>query len=326
MFGSIEHLEDGLFGLPRILTPQETASLQRALTTLWTSSYGQPPGSLESDLQLCRRYFDPVARGARLREVLAALPSSPAVPSSLQCWLVEPLVVRIDHARVLVGPEARLTLELLHASPAEETAFSDADRAEIYRQLALLYRGWSRHRLDQVISLRAGQGREVMQAIAVGFVIALLVNRSNSPQRALHITDADRAEGSVDAAVFAAADAFAQNISGRNERSAAQHRLKGGYGVSEARRRLGELLHDRGGLLYVTPGRANDVVLFLARDLARRNRLNREVLQHGLHDLVETYRRTFAEMALTVRSHERPADTAALVDELLEVFTHAKGK
>ena len=328
MLVTYDRLVDGdaaLFELPPSLTAQEAAALARTLDALWVNTYGQPVADLAGDLDVCRRLFDPVARGSRLRESLAALSPAPAIPPSVRQWIKEPLVVRVDNSRRIVGLEARIILDLLANRDLSATVtWTEQEIAGAYQTSTSVYRSWSRQRLDQVIALRTGHAKEVMQAIAVGFVLALLVNRSTAPERALRVTDIDRPDEEIDGAVFAAADAFARHISGRNRRSGAQHRLKGGYGATEAGRRLGEtLVRDSHGV-YVAPGRTSEVVAVLASDLARRTRLTSEHLAKGLDDLVATYRQSFARMALKSPSHERAADTRALLVQVLDSFERAR--
>ena len=314
-----------LFGLPASLTAQEAAALARVLGALWLNTYGRPSGDLAVDLDVCRRFFDPVARGGRLRESLAALPPAPAIPPSVRQWIKEPLVVSVDSARRIVGPEARIILDLLAVRDLSSTVtWTNREITGAYLASTSIYRSWSRQRLDQVIALRTGQAKEVMQAIAVGFVLALLVNRSTAPERALRVTDIDRPVDEIDGAVFAAADVFAHHISGRNRRSQAQHRIKGGYGATEAGRRLGEMLVRDSHGVYVAPGRTSEVVAVLAKDLARRKQLTSERLAGGLDDLVATYRQSFARMALKSPSHERAADTRALLADFLDAFERAR--
>lgn len=314
-----------LFGLPASLAAQESAALARVLNALWANTYGQPVADFADDLDVCHRLFDPVARGSRLRENLATLPPAPPTPASVSQWLREPLVVSVDASRRIVGLEARIVLALLAPRDLSLTVtWTEQEIIEAYQISTSVYRSWSRQRLDQVIALRTGRAKEVMQAIAVGFVIALLVNRSTAPERALQVADIDRPDDEIDGAVFAAADAFARHISGRNRRSEAQHRLKGGYGATEASRRLGEMLVRDSRGVYIAPGRSDEVVAVLANDLARRPRLTSESLTAGLDDLVATYRQSFARMALKSPSHERAADTRALVAQVIDAFERAR--
>jgi hypothetical protein len=327
MLMAYDHLANDatLFGVPASLTAQEAAALARVLGAMWTNTYGQPVADFADDLGVCHRLFDPVARGSRLRENLAALPPAPPIPPSVRQWLREPLVVPVDHSRRIVGLEARIVLALLAARDLSlAVTWTEQEITEAYQTSTSVYRSWSRQRLDQVIALRTGRAKEVMQAIAVGFVLALLVNRSTAPERALQVADIDRPDDEIDGAVFAAADAFARHISGRNKRSEAQHRLKGGYGATEARRRLGEMLVRDSHGVYVAPGRSGEVVAALANDLARRPRLTPESLAKGLDDLVATYRQSFARMALKSPSHERAADTRALLVQVLDAFERAR--
>src|SRR5256885_10207583 len=46
------------------------------LDRTWTNMTGQHPGELNADLQLCKRWFDPIAQGHRLRRELAQVPST----------------------------------------------------------------------------------------------------------------------------------------------------------------------------------------------------------------------------------------------------------
>lgn len=319
------------FGLPAALTASEAAALRDYLRQLWQITYGAAPdGALSDDLTACKRYFDPVARGLSLRDRLASLLPAPPTPPQLSAMLDEPLIVRVDSHHVLVGVEARLTLEALASTDSAGglVQFGDAIIAASTAQALSTYRSWSRHRLDQVIALRQGRGEEVMQAVAVGFVLALLVNRSTDRARAVPIQDQQRPDTSADHAVFRALEAFATRISERNDRSSAQQRLKSGYAVTEAGRRLGELLRRErskdGPVLYIPPGSENTVVVFLAADLARRPRLTGDQLANAFDALVAAYRDAARSIALHTPAHERPASTAALRTRLLADFETAR--
>lgn len=325
------HTAGPLFGLPAALSEAEASALHDYLRQLWQLAYGRTPdGPLEDDLAACKRYFDPVARGQSLRDRLADLPHAPRRPLLLTNLLKDPLVVRVDPQRVLVGVEARLTLEALTSTDAGSglVRFSDAMIVAITTRALNTYRSWARHRLDQVIALRQGRGKEVMQAVAVGFVLALLVNRSTDKTRAVAIRDQQNLDTSADHAVFRSLEGFATSISDRNDRSPAQQRLKSGYAVTEAGRRLGELLRREepadGPILYVAPGAEKAVIHYLAADLARRPRLNRDRLANAFDALVAAYRDAVRTIALHTPAYERPANTAAIRSQLLSAYEAAR--
>lgn len=323
-----------VFGVPAVLTNTERTALLRDLKQLWTLTYGKDVADLENDLELCRRFYDPLARGHTLRERLSQLVAAPRnLKRSAQHYL-PPLVVDVGEGVVIVGVEARLMIGLLdqHNGDEDHLVISPPEIATIERRALETYRSWTMGRLNQVVALRSGQGREVMQAISVGLVIALLVNRSDSQERAIVQWDHASPDGKqVDVAIYAGAERFAEAISGsRGGRSVSEQRLKSGYALTEARRRLAHRLavvrdQDRqGALVYVPGGYRPEVVEFLARDLARRSSLTHETLWKGFDQLVQAFRESSVKLAHRSMVFERAADTAALRRELGELFTQAR--
>ncbi|MCL7457392.1 hypothetical protein M8I35_09380 [Micromonospora sp. MSM11] len=197
--------------------------------------------------------------------------------------------------------------------------------AEAERKALERYRSWSTAKLNQVIDLRSGRGKEVMQAIAVGVVLALLVNRSDSPDKAVVQPDPKSAEGElIDSAVYAGAERFAKVITGSDGRSVGEQRLKGGYGLSEARRRLTPKLAitKKNGqvLLYIPTAYRSEVVEFVGRDLARRSALTEEKLALAFDQLTVAFRAKSGNLAHQSMVFERPADTRDLRQSLLAAF------
>jgi hypothetical protein len=323
-----------IFGVPVVLSGEEVTSLIRDLTVLWKTTYGESPKELEADLQQCRRFFDPLARGHTLRERLSRLQPAPRDLRRSTMLQREPLVVNAGDGVMIVGIEARLLLELLEQEDVSDdhVVLSAAQVAAAERRALGIYRGWSLSRLDQVIALRSGQGREVMQAISVGLVLALLVNRSDTPERAVVRWDHTTPDGrKVDVALHAGAERFAEVISGgRGSRSRGEQRLKGGYAISEARRRLAHRLAvvpDRssgGELLFVPQEHRGEVISFLGRDLARRSGLSDDTLRVGLDQLVLAFRAAAGSLANRAMVFERPADTRSLKHEILASFQQAR--
>ncbi|MEU5839684.1 hypothetical protein ABZ820_39370 [Streptomyces diacarni] len=323
-----------LFGVPAILTGAERTALIRDLTQLWHLTYDAAPGELEVDLTLCKRFFDPLTRGHSLRDRLSKLPETPADLFHRASQYGEPLVVQAEDKALLVGVEARLMLALLekHAVGENHIILTPSDVAMAEGTAMRIYRVWSMARLNQVVALRRGQGNEVMQAISVGIVIALLVNRSDTADRAVAKWDHWTADGEqVDSAIFAGAEAFAAEVSrNRSSRAAGEQRLKGGYALSEARRRLSDRLavtsdsKNDGELLYIPAQHRQDVISFLGRDLARRPRLTQSVLVSAFDLLVAAYRGAAGQLAHRGMVFERSTDTRALKEDLLREFSRAR--
>ena len=67
---------DPMIGLAGYLD-QARADYLTSLTETWFITMGRMPSELQEDLQLCRRWFDPVAQGQRLRKELAQLDGFP---------------------------------------------------------------------------------------------------------------------------------------------------------------------------------------------------------------------------------------------------------
>ncbi|WP_143204236.1 hypothetical protein [Streptomyces sp. TSRI0107] len=323
-----------VFGVPTVLTGGECAQVVSDLTLLWRLTYGSAPAKLEADLALCKQFFDPLARGHSLRDRLGKLPETPSDLLRRISQYGEPLAVQAGDKVLLVGLEARLILDLLEKHPVDDDhlVLVPSDVASAEHTAMEIYRTWSTARLHQVVALRRGQGREVMQAIAVGVVIALLVNRSDTEERAVvrwHHSTADGQQ--VDSAIFAGAEAFAAEVSrNRSSRAVGEQRLKGGYALSEARRRLADQLvvtpDDKNGgeRLYIPAEHRQAVIAFLGRDLGRRPRLTPSILSSAFDLLVGAYRRAAGELAHRGMVFERSTDTRSLKDELLREFSKAQ--
>src|SRR4051794_15387053 len=97
-----------VFGLPEYLPRADARSMCEALETLWRACHGQAPGALRLDLELHRRFFDPVAQGKRLRATLLTI--TPNVPAH---GLSPTQTIAVDEDRTLITPEGRVALELL---------------------------------------------------------------------------------------------------------------------------------------------------------------------------------------------------------------------
>jgi hypothetical protein len=290
---------------------------------------GQEPGALDSDLELVKRWFDPVAQGQRLRRELAEL-------GELSSELVdpgEPWALTVGPRRWLVTPEGRCVIDLLRRFPVDREVWTlpEAMIVDYDRRLGALYRDWSRHRLESVVALLAGTTKP-LQIPAAGVVIALLVNGCVGEDRALVRFAAEEARNVVDRAFFAAVNAFADVLS-PSRRGRRDSRLNSGWMLYEARRRLGEalVLEDfhgtTDGRVWVHADRVDHTINVVARDLARGHRARATPEQFGIafDALVEALRSELPNLAGFGLVHERPAATRKLRDRLAaRLAEHAK--
>jgi len=295
--------------------------MSNALTKLWTLTMGQPPQDLGADLQLVKRWFDPVAQGQRLRRELASVADIPGgldVPG-------DPWTLEVAQRKRLVTPEGRCVVDLLESYNDDRPlmVFPDSHLIEYDRRLGNLYREWSRHRLESVVALLAGTTKP-LQIPAAGVVISLLVDGCIGEDRALIRFAAESAKTVVDRAFFGAVNAFA-DVLAPSRRGKRDSRLISGWMLYEARRRLGEALvvedfhGTTDGRVYVREDGVDHVVDVVARDLARghRARATPARFSTAFDALVDALRAELPNLAGFGVVHERPAATRRLRERLL---------
>ena len=314
--------ENTFLGIAGYLDRSRVESLAASLRTAWTATMGKPPADLEADLEESRRWFDPVAQGQRLRRELALLPSLPEGLDDPG----PPLSFPLGEHRWLVTPEGRSALDLLEGLPKAQGSYviGYEQLAPYERRLASLYRQWSRHRLQSVVSLLAGTTKP-LQVPAAGVVIALLVNRCTSDHRALTRFSSGSARDVVDRAFFAPVQAFADILAPSNRRGRADARLVSGWMLYEARRRLGDglvVVDSRGGQdgkVWMRPEAVTNIIDIVTRDLARghRARATTERFASAYDALVTELRNQLPALAGFGLVHERPHETNRLREQLL---------
>src|ERR1700722_2801129 len=179
-----------LFGIPPAIAPVDAREQLRGLQRLFESqmevlkSTGRkaqargearlsagaqqqerPPDrdSLIEDLDLMRAWFEPTAKGARVREMVSSVP-----PVSVDLPYEGPLlVVNGGHGRRIVTPEGRALISCLKSAlddyqschlqvnddEDDWVTLRDDDVAECSFILLDKYRSWARRRLDDVVGL-----------------------------------------------------------------------------------------------------------------------------------------------------------------------------
>jgi hypothetical protein len=311
-----------LMGLPRYIDEASAHSLSGSLREAWLHTMGKSPGDLQMDLELCRRWFDPVAQGQRLRRELAELEEVPddlANPG-------EPFTLTIASRKWLVTPEGRCALDLLEALPHSQSGWviEPVRVSYYYHILADLYRSWSRHRIDSVIALLEGTNKP-LQIPAAGVVLALLINGSIGKDHAMIRFALDGPRELVDKAFFASVNAFADVLVPKR-RGDRNSRLISGWMLYEVRRRVGDGLviensnSSKDGQVWIRPGKVQNIVDIIARDLARghRPKVTSERLAEAFDALVDELRRQLPRLAGFGLSHEQPTETRRLRFQLLE--------
>jgi hypothetical protein len=311
-----------LIQIPEYLQRNAAEALGTTLTKLWVATMGAKPGGLEADLRACKRWFDPVAQGQRLRRALSEL--NP-VPEGIDDP-GPPLTIAVGDKRLLVTPEGRCALDLLQHLPDKPVhVISEAQLVRYDRLLAVLYRDWARHRLQSVVDLLAGSTKP-LQIPAAGVVIALLVNRCTTEQRALTRFASGSAKEVVDRAFFTPVQAFADILAPSRRGNRNDPRLVSGWMLYEARRRLGDglVLHDaRNGIdgkVWIQSEAADHVIEVVTRDLVRghRARATPERFADAYDALVTALRHELPKLAGFRLVHERPLETRQLRKRLLE--------
>jgi hypothetical protein len=315
-------MHGSLVGLPEKIDSARVHELRQQLTDLWQLTMGRSPGGLEADLELSRKWFDPVAQGERLRRELSALPTVPKGASEL----ASPWTYHVGENKWLVTPEGRCVLDLLEALPIAPIHLISDDLLVPYdRLLGRTYQRWGRHRLESVVGLLRGSDKP-LQIPAAAVVIALLVNRCTSEERALVRFAAGPARDVVDGAFFAPVKAFHETLVPKQVSARAHPRLISGWMLYEARRRLGDGLvltdarRPRDGRVWIRPDQIDVIIGRLARDLMRGHRVRAtpETLGRAFDALVDALRLELPKLAGYGLVHERPPETRRLRQRLID--------
>lgn len=306
--------------MPLVLNETDAAHAQSVLTEGWYLQAGRPLGELTEDFDDLAKWFHPKLRGQTVRARLASLPALEVGASQLPAAVLLPS----GDARYLVTPEGRVWLDCVEEARDAGDGYLvfTPSQGDVYAdQLLALYRGWSRHRLDDVIEKRTGAGAPLLPA-AVGIVLLLLVNRSLNPESAIRRVRRADAQERIDDVVADVLEPFADRLAGKNkrERRREHYSLWSGYPLTEARRRLaGRLVLDRDeGFVYIDAASESAVVDFIARDLARRGNADEQTVAEAFDALVEAYRGRLDDLSSLGSGFERIGRTGALRQRLLQ--------
>lgn len=305
------------FGLPEQLARSSAVHLREVLVDLWIACHGGPPAGVRPDLELHRRFFDPVAQGKRLREALLTIEPVPLLGP-----LPDAQAVVVDGERILITPEGRVAIDLLERAldvPGSNVEIDLALAARWEHDLLVLYRDWGRHRLRSVINLLGG-GDKPLQIPAIGAVLTLLINRSDSPERAITRFPPGPPRDVIDDVFRSCAQVFAQQLAPSARRASNKERLISGWTLGEIARRMPDALHssdERG--VYVVAARRRELLGLVVQELKRRDVSDRH-LEDAFDALVREFRRRSQALAGYGLLFERPAETSDLRQTLLSAW------
>jgi hypothetical protein len=297
------------------------------LTRRYHAQHGEP-GDPAADLKLMREeLFDPVSREERLRRELDGLRGD--LEWSPPEGTPEILVLPIGNGAYLITPEGRLTMPVLtnalRASSGSDIVIDELDISAAEHLLADSYRDWVRYRLNRVLALREGQGRAMLPA-AIGTVLFLLVNGNIGKEWALTQPKEPTDQKRLDEAVTVPIQAFVEGIgeSGRSSGDRRHLQLYNGYGLSEARRRMGQdIVLERDPVnpeakrLYIAPETELRTVAALARELRGRN-VDSEHAGRALDRFMAVYEEQRPRISAYGVSNARPSRTQRFRRALLK--------
>jgi hypothetical protein len=304
------------FGVPLALRRRDAHQLVESLSTLWYRQMDTAPGELDTDLDALRVFFDPLARGERLRRLISSLQPAPQTHSRL---MREPMVVA-SKQEILITLEGRVVLgvllELLDQDIDDPIVINLDSICSFERIVGDRYRKWGMRRIEDVLRLMTGQA-EALRISSIAWLLLLLVNGSRSPATALPTrvlsgsTDQEKFEASIRRIIGAFTDVLAPGQ--RDERHFGIYQ---GYALTEARRRLPGAIGE--GDPYIVENEATRVIALVAAELSRPQRSpDLSDVMAAFDRLVLVYREERPRLALLGVAHERRGETQR-IRELLE--------
>lgn len=320
------------FGIRRHLAARDVDAMLRSLVQVLDTQVASAGvnlrdpleldgASLADELQKFRTWFDPTAKGDRLRTEFARLP---AVSRSSSVALPTEVIVPIGKDQHLVTPEGYLSIWMwgrardrqAHANYQGDVEIDSADLEAARNSLLDLYRVWTRRRIDDVVGLLNSE-TSTLRPAAAGLLLTLLVNRNTSSERALRRPrDADQLR-QVAEAIASPSLAFAETLSGRTTARSSVD-LYRGWALGELRRRLGAGFHshfDEG--IWLDESATATAVERLIADVRRRDVRGRARVPAALDAALQAYDSQRPQLAALNLAFERPANTS-YIRELLE--------
>ncbi|MCY3783314.1 MAG: hypothetical protein OXG79_05970 [Chloroflexi bacterium] len=177
------------------------------------------------------------------------------------------------------------------------------------------YREVGVRRLEDAVGLLEGQA-EGLRLPSIALLLFLLVNGSTSSATAIRRPSDSDELNRLDHTVAKAISAFADTLSSR-ARNPSHFSLYSGYAVTEARRRLGQIMGPTPHEIYVDDNHRDAVIERVASELRRSQRSpeTRHVMT-AFDNLVLAYREERPTLASLGVTHESRVETARLREQL----------
>ncbi len=326
-----------LFGATSTLPASQARQLLRDLKRIWSvqvaslpdglrkssvlSSADDSESALAEDLRLMKFWFDPIASGKRLRDVLGSIEPA-GVPGD---DIPKELLLAIDSERWLVTPEGRAVMWAIEASVNGDLD-SLPDHTNIYMSQGTMrsalvlvhevYRDWNLQRITGVAGLLSGE-TATLRPTAAGLLLVLLLNRNTSPRRRLPPPDDPNASDEMTRAIAAPAIAFARELAGTEKASSRGVDLYRGWAMGEIARRLGTGLHHASDGVWIEPDHEDTARQRLIDALTDRPDRIRSRLPRAVDAALGEYERVRPVLSGLGMAHERPSNTRRLRDDIV---------
>lgn len=329
--------EISLFGLPTVLPLSEARETRDYLQLIWSAQSRKGPralrqvdaldsvastslATLQNELRLMKHWFDPVASGKRLRELVAEAPDDVIDPKGVHA---DTGVVQLGDGRVLVNLEGRAVLWVLSRSlqsvdgrgrdstivlPIEDCLFAIG-------AVEATYRDWTQAKIIAAAQLMVAE-TSTLRPSAAGLLLFLLLNRHTSEDRALHLPTDPGLSNSVSDAIAGPVLAFAKNLSGASKASDRGVDLYRGWALGEIQRRLGADLRRSRGRLWIAEEAIGKAIDRLSDAIWDRLGGDPEQIRRALEATLDAYETSRSRLSSLGIAYERPGNTARLFREL----------
>lgn len=298
--------------------------------TLKTDEKARPVdlASLRSELDLMQHWFDPVASGRRIRQLLSLAPSLPA-----ELRQMPQLIMALPDGRGLMTLEGRSALWLLDSAtrrgdlsgPTVTTILlpvSEMDQAE--RAVVSTYRRWVLARVISVAGLMESETSS-FRPTAMGLLLTLLVNRNTTYDRRLPVPDDKQLSAAISAGISGPALAFARTVAGSERASERGLDLYRGWAMGEITRRFGDAVKRTSDGVWIDEDRTEAVLRRLCESISSRDSHFRRRVADGLSLMMETYESNRHLLAALGIAFETPTNTAFVTSAVLRATSDSGG-
>lgn len=323
--------EPSLFGIPLFAPAPIYREIFRNLNAVWADQLQNGPKALRHpsaplpargtehevlsrDLHQMKFWFDPVASGKRLRELVREAPASEVKQDSYSSVGL----LALGDEKALVTPEGRAILWVLERhradwdrEPDRSVPISAEDSFFAVSSVEDLYRSWALGRIRSVAALMEDE-TSTLRPSAAGLLFFLLLNRHTSPERALRLPQDPQLSETVTSAISGPALAFAREISGSDKASDRGIDLYRGWALGEITRRLGSDLARSDDGIWIKPEAVDSVTGRLVEATTSRSNVDSSAAAKAISAALDAYEASRNKLAALGMANERPSVTNQL--------------